>query len=232
VLGGSIELALEFVNVTQSPIYVWRTDDFGPQAIDIVARRDACVYHMKPMHWASLVSERATRRMRLFAGNRRWQKLTLDNPVAFGSTLSLPGPGAYMFRATFRSEGSGVDGGQNSFWRGFVQSPEVRIVVRSPSMARTVRNRASLRTSVRTKYTDLKAVEYFQVVKDPIAADLLVELLRREPDNTAILDAVAHQGRLIDVTALDTALEATSERVFREYTMKLAQRLRFPDPCD
>jgi hypothetical protein len=58
VLGGSIELALEFVNVTQSPIYVWRTDDFGPQAIDIVARRDACVYHMKPMHWASLASER------------------------------------------------------------------------------------------------------------------------------------------------------------------------------
>jgi hypothetical protein len=170
--------------------------------------------------------------MRLLAGNRRWQKLTLDNPAAFGGTLSLPGPGAYMFRATFRSEGSGVDGAQNSFWRGFVQSPEVRIVVRSPDMARTERNRASLRASVNTEYTDLKAVEYFQVVKDPIAADLLVELLRREPDNTSILDAVAHQKRLSDAAALDTAAEATSDGVSREYTMKLAQRLRSPDPCD
>jgi hypothetical protein len=56
VLGGGIELALEFVNVTQSPVYVWRTDDLGPQAIDVVARREACVYHVKPIHWASVAS--------------------------------------------------------------------------------------------------------------------------------------------------------------------------------
>jgi hypothetical protein len=170
--------------------------------------------------------------MRLFPGNHRWQRLTLDDPEAFTGTLSLPGPGVYMFRATFRSEGSGVDGAQTSFWRGFVQSPEVRIVVRSPSMRRTDRNRASLRTSIHSGYTNQQAVSYFQGVRDSIAADLLVELLRKEPDNTLILDAVAHQNRLSDATALDTAAEATTDRVFREYTMKLAQRLRSPAPCD
>jgi len=233
-LGTPLELNLEFINVSHTPFQLSRTNDFGPDAIDVVARRDGCEYRVHPLHWDIIdSSDRFTMLTRLFGGDRLWQELTLNNPDVIDGQLSLPGPGAYMVRATFRSEGRSVQGSRETIWRGFVQSPEVRIVFESPDLVALERRRAALRPALQGGgEMDIAALRYFQLVKDEVAGDLLVQLLDKAPDHTVLLDAIAHQNRRTDAVALDRAAERSSYRLFKEYTIKLANRLRNPDSCD
>jgi hypothetical protein len=234
-LGTPIDLSLEFVNLSDTAFYLNRTDDFGPAAVDIIARTGTCVYRLPAIHFDVAASVRSSMFTRLLGGDRLIQELfRFADPESIGESF-LSGPGPYMFQATFRSEGPSVASAQGPVWRGFVQSPEVRIVITPPSLARVERMRTALRSGLQTGDVDATSLKYFRLVKDPTAADLLVALLDKVPDNPFLLDAVAHQSRMSDGAALDRAAASATlgrDATMAAYARDLAKRVRSSSPCD
>lgn len=234
ILGSPIELDIEFVNVSQRPIHLSRTDDLGPSAINIIARKGACAYPVTAVHWDS-VADRALMFTRLFPGDRLWQGLTVSDLEIATGELSLPVPGAYRFQATFRSEGPLVPGAPAGVWHGFAASPEVTIVVNPPALTKLERMREALRLSLQSGDVDFTAARYFQYVRDSTAAELLVLLLEKHPDNPFLLDAVAHQHRSGDATVLDSIARTRlrgGDSTSADHAKAVANRLRNPDACD
>jgi len=233
-LGQPIELSLEFANRAHTPFYLKRTYDFGPKAIDLVASRGPCEYRIRPSHGDMLTSERRLMYTRMLERDRLIQDLPEINYPKFAD-LVLPDPGTYTLYATFRSEGPETVGSQRPVWRGFVRSPEIRIVITAPAPDNVERMRAALRMSLQTGDTDLGPLTYFQLVKDSEAAKLLVASLATSAINPFLLDAIAHQNRVEDAPALEKAAASAlllKDAKTGDYAKALASRLRNPNRCD
>src|SRR5262245_26143084 len=211
-IGTSIELDLEFVNDGTSEMVLRRTWDLGPADIDFVARRGECTYRVQPLHYDMLTSDWERSFTRLFPGDRLFQAVTLNDPQSISGQLVFPQPGSYTLQASFRSTEPSSASDQGPVWRGTVHSPEIVIRIDEPSPSRLETGRERLRSALEGKELDLTTLRYFDFVRDTVAADLLVALLRKNPDDPLLVDAVAHQGRSADAEALEEAANELSGR--------------------
>ena len=103
-----------------------------------------------------------------------------------------------------------------------------------PNPLRLRRMRAALRRSDTSGDVDFEAIEYFRLVRDPAAADLLVALLSKTEINPLLLEAVVHQNRVADAPVLEQVAAAGQlprDAATADYARELASRLRRPDTC-
>jgi hypothetical protein len=233
--GTPIEVAIEFLNVGDTAFYLNRTFDLGADAIEIVASRGECRYSVEPVHFDMDASARESMFTKLLPGDRLIQgPFRLSDPEGLSDRL-IPGPGTYTVQATFHSEGPLTYRESNPVWRGTVKSSEGRLRISPPTISSLERWRGLLQASLKTGEPDSIALNYFRLVRDPVAADLLVNLLKQHPENPFVVEAIANQQRPGDASILDGIAQAvgrTGDSKSPEYLRTLAARLRNPGRCD
>lgn len=226
-LGEPLDATIEFENISESPLVLERVPHIGPLALDVIARRGDCSYRVQPM--LAEASYRTPVHTQLLQTDTLVQRATLLREV---NTIALPGPGHYTLEVTFRSEGPEAVGDISPIWRGFVRSPPAAIEVGQPDLRRLARERALLERDVKDGAENYNTLEYFSIVKDGRAADLLIQLLNRVEPHPLLLDIVASQGRLEDAQALDVAASRVqADPKLASYARELAAGIRRRDPC-
>lgn len=204
----------------ERPVYFDRPSSYGPEGLNLVARKGGCEYAIRPLHFDRPVEELLTLLTSLFPGDRlsvgTIELNFLDGLGEF--VLPIPRPGTYSVTATFHSVGPTEVAGRRPIWRGSVSSEAISITILSPEPAEVERWLARLSTCAEAPCTDELAIEYFTFVRDPAAPGLLRRILERDVHQYRAAAALFHQGRAADAGFL--------ERLGGTYYRELAEQLQ------
>jgi hypothetical protein len=172
----------------------------------------------------------------LFPGDLLKTRLPPFNDLAGIETLDFPGPGSYEIQAVFHSAGNPQEGLIWPIWRGEVYSKWLRLRLLPPSAQRVQEFRQRLGRCLKQQpCDDFRAVEYFRLVRDPKAAELLIEIFRRDyVSDPRIAEALANQEHtevpgLLQELAQSPKLDSRT----RDYFLSILERIRTEQrqPC-
>ena len=121
-LGTRLALDIEYEHTGTRAFFVERSNVLGPSGINIIARRDRCSYPVRGIVSDFGAERRQFRLIGLLPKDRMTERINEINGA--GTEVPLPGPGAYAFHATFRSDGPVTSGTAGPIWRG--ASPRLR----------------------------------------------------------------------------------------------------------
>jgi len=234
--GEGIKLSLSYANIRHGDsFYIQRGNHFGPGFLQIVAVRDGCMYELEAAHLDSPVEDLHFFLAPLLPGDVLTERLPPINDPELSSLLSLPipGPGTYRLRAVFASAGPPAEGSAQPIWRGSVESDYVVVRIRGaqPAAVRHARNllRACL---TQVDCPEDEAIELFRIVRDLPTLPILRALLKKEPDNSRLAEAVLNQGQSKDASLLEKIASELKNQQTRDYYIDLAKKLRStPGAC-
>jgi hypothetical protein len=240
VVGGTLRqgepfrFRLRFRNDGEDAFYFERTFDVGQGAVMFMAQRDNCTYESEPQHFDMDLASRRFLFMPLMKDDTFDEReFVLNDPRSWGGpALVLPTIGIYHLWAVFTSQGSPVAGPLWPVWRGSAQTREIQTTVEGPD-ARTVAEwRSRLKSCLNESCHDFSAIEYFRLVRDGEAAELLAALLKRHSGNRWLVGAVVRQGRAQDASLLEAEAEVTTlGQGWRSVLLEGAKQLRGESAC-
>jgi hypothetical protein len=156
----------------------------------------------------TVAAPRYTRRTVMF----RDDEIPLRPGDSYGRTLAIPlndlrvpldagwlaQPGAYSLRVRYDSSGSTNDF-TASIWKGLEASPWITLVLHSPRREERDRRLKELDACVMSDTCDaVEAANFYRVVRDERAHDLLLQAIEKKPYSIWLLDAIVFQGRASD----------------------------------
>ena len=207
LLGQPMQLSVAVANVGTSNCVVTAEINFGQAPIQ--ALQGSCVYPMPALLHLSIPAPDLTTRRHVQSSRRLvvrpgaqidFGALTI-NGRGSGLLLEVPRPGEYEVQIEI--EASVFSDLRNSpTQRRLSSSAPIRFA--PPERGETELALGRLRSCVSSEdCTDLDTAEYFELVVDPEAADLLLQLLEINPSHYIFAArALVHQGRFSDIKRL------------------------------
>lgn len=137
----------------------------------------------------------------------------------------IPSPGSYRIRVRYDSERS-VQERSNLAWRGSATSEWTDVYVRAPSESSRRRYLKAIETCIGSTECDgTEVANFFRVVREKRAPDLLLRLLEIRPNEIWLLDAIVFQGRASDAKRLLAIASRVDDRLIRQRFIAAAAKL-------
>jgi len=227
-LGEALILRVAFTNTGSAPFFLHRGVSIGsPEELQLSAKGGECTFAVAETHVEAPADWVPFLLVPLVPG-RSLEESVLLNDVS-GSFIELPfrAPGTYHLIATLI--GSDRQTPHGPLWIGKAESPAFQVVVQPPRRESLESWRRALDLCTHGDCNQLEgATKYFSLVRDDVAAELLIRLLS---DRGSVARAVAAQGRKQDVSALRLHASRHVIPAAREYYMRAADRIERGDPC-
>lgn len=188
----------------------------------------------------TITSPRYTRRAARFKDDevplRSGDAFTRELPVQLNdlrATLGdgwIGGPGAYRIRVRYDSEGS-VQERSDLVWRGAVTSNWTDVDVHAPSEKERMQRLNEIKSCIGSDECDaVQVANFFRVIHDERAPDLLLRLLEKRPYNIWLLDAIVFQARASDAKRLrNLAVKVDDPSIRQRFTDAAAKLERSPE---
>lgn len=232
-VGQSLSLFLTFKNISSDPIYLeYSGATFGSKALNIIAQKDGKRYAIEPAHFDRLVEDLRFDFKSLMPNESFKTDVAEINGTASGVLrLPLVEPGLYNLWIEYRSDGQTIEGTIWPIWRGCIRSNSLHIRIDPPPNPELDHWRSQLNQCLQSKdCEDVQAIQYFQQVRDPQAADVLVKLIRKHPTGFLVLEianAIRNQGRKEDsAVLLSIASNPTLDENTKKFLGQLSQELQ------
>ena len=227
-LGEPLDLRIGFSNASSAPLVLYRGIGIGSsEELQLSAEGGGCNFKVPETHIEAPAEWAPFFFVPLVPGRGFEESLRLND--VSGSFIELPVhvPGIYHVTATLI--GSDRQSAHGPLWIGSAESPALHVAVQPARRESLESWRRALDSCIRGDCSQLEgATKYFSLVRDEIAADLLIRLL---PEKGSVARAVAAQGRKQDASAL--RLHGTRHVIpaAREYYSRAADMIERGDPC-
>lgn len=229
--GEPLELAVKYRNTSGTPFFLFRDADIGGRGhIAVTATKGSCVVDLPQVHFYLPPESIRFFFFPLLEGRVLEERIRLNDVRTRFFEFPLRSPGVYELQATLVSEK--VDARWSPVWQGLAASKPEALRLEGARTDSLATWRAGL---TRCLAGDCQAMEgatnYFSLVRDSEAADLLARIFRSKP-MPSVAHALAAQRRQEDASVLRgyaKTLPIADQRIYYE---KAAQEAGQPDPCE
>ncbi len=239
--GEAINLEVRYENAGDDAFFLYRAPRFGPDALDIVARQGAIETHCGRSAFSCARARERLYNVPLLQGRALVERVVLNDLERVGEPNLPLDPGKYALSAILVDSAShGTQGAPQ--WQGRAVSNELTIEILSPEAAVLAEWRDKLKMcvdsvtpgAVRLPPDYIKIVEYYSLVRDPKAADLLWALQSKVEWDWAPMGAIALQGRCQDLARIEALRESPSYDTEdgRAFVRSLLDQVRRGGQCD
>ena len=215
--GEAINLEVRYENTGDDAFFLYRAPRFGPDALDIVARQGAIETHCGRSAFFYARARERLYNVPLLLGRALVERVVFNDLERVGEPNLPLDPGKYALSAILVDSAShGTQGAPQ--WQGRAVSNELTIEILPPEAAVLAEWRDKLKMcvdslapgAVRLPPDYIKIVEYYSLVRDPKAADLLWALQSRVEWDWAPMGAIAFQRRCEDLARIEALRESLS----------------------
>jgi len=150
---------------------------------------------------------------------------TINEISAIPETAMMLEPGAYEVRLQYRSARTD-ESTTEPVWIGSTTSNKQTVIISPVPTEELARWRSQIAACLRSHDCDtVAAANFYRAVRDPAAADSLLDLLEQSPLSVWLLDAVVHQGKASGAERLRRLSEAVPDPAVRQMYLAAAKRL-------
>jgi hypothetical protein len=227
-VGEPLDLTVRYESHSDQPFFLFRDANLGsPGHLEIRATKGGCIVNLPETHVYMPPDSARFFFFPLMQGRALEERVRVNDARRGFLAFPLRSLGTYEVQATFVSDKTD----SRPVWRGTALSKRVTIRLEGPKVDSLAGWRASLARCLAGDCQKVEgAINYFTIVRDPEAAELLSTLLRNNV-LPSVVDAVVAQRRREDAAIIREYAKNVPVASQRSYYERAALEAGQADPC-